>query len=76
MLQTFGRVGCPAERQDVRRRLAVSGMLCLCVFEDLHRVRLGLPIILFTGLEGQDLGELNGNATEEAIYAIDATNIS
>jgi hypothetical protein len=35
-----------------------------------------LPTILFTGLERQGLGELNGNATEEAVYALDATDVA
>jgi hypothetical protein len=52
-----------------------SRRLCLCGFEGLQRVRLGLPTILFTGLERQGLGELNGNATEEAIYVIYAANM-
>jgi len=75
MLRSFGRLVYPDKRQDTQRGLAVSRRLCLCGFEGLQRVSLGLFAILFTGLERQGLGELNGNATEKTIYVIYATNM-
>jgi hypothetical protein len=76
MLRSFGGVGYPGEVEYARRGLAVSRKLCRYGFEDLQRVSLGPFAILFTGLERQCLGELDGNATEEAVYAIDATDVA